>query len=682
MKLITATLAVYALSGAYAHPEEMAADMEEVVVVGQHELRTIELQDTTGLTVDTAQLLKAAAGANVVSNGPITGMAHIRGMSRFRVATHIDGAMISPGGPNWMDSPLSYAPAATLEKLSVHRGIAPVSAGAETIGGVISTDSWQGDFTDTFETAGRIRTGTQTQNEAKVLSGTIVLSNANHKLRLGALDESADDREFDGGKVLPTEYERNRYDIGYGVRSGDHDFSVSHTHVDTGDSGTPALPMDIEYIDSNLGNFNYRFAPDGVERISLRLYVSDIDHGMTNFHMRSAPTPDRWRRNITAGDNLGGKLTASFGEWRYGVDFHAETHESDIGNPNNPMFFVTNFHRAERAIVGLFAERTWRMGTGTLETGVRYNRVTSDAGEVNATPAMMGMPAAVMLRDRFNNADRSKTDTALDFALRLRQPVAENTAVYAGISRKTRAPAYQERYLWLPMQATAGLADGRTYTGNLELKPEVAMDLEAGFDWHSESVQVFPRIYYRHIDDYITGMPSSDMPANMFAMMMGGSAPLQFSNVDARMWGFDVDWHVNFNDHWRLSGVVDVLRAEQRDGGEDLYRMPPANALINLQYTRGALSLSGEAQGYARQDRVSGINSETESSGYVLLNLNAVWALNDQVRINMGIENLADRVYRDHLAGVYRVGANPDLALGERIPGAGRNAYLRVDLRW
>lgn len=97
---------------------------------------------------DTAQLLQKMPGANVNSNGTLTGIAQYRGMYGDRVNKLIDGIKISSGGPNAMDAPLSYIPRAQLESLEVVRGLAPVSSGNETIGGTLSARSQVSQFAD------------------------------------------------------------------------------------------------------------------------------------------------------------------------------------------------------------------------------------------------------------------------------------------------------------------------------------------------------------------------------------------------------------------------------------------------------------------------------------------------------------------------------------------------------
>lgn len=661
--------------------------VEEMVVTAKPDRRTIELDETVGIAPDSATLLRKAVGANVVSNGPITGMAQYRGMSRFRVSSRIDGGVISPGGPNWMDPPLSYAPAAHLDTLEVYRGIAPVSAGQETIGGVVNARTWTGEFAESDTVlSGRARVGSQSVNNASLVSSALVLASPTQRFKVSGLTEQADDGAFPGGKVRPSEYQRQRYDAGYSLRRGPHTVSVNYGRSDTGDAGTPALAMDIRNIDADLYRLDYEFSG---ERFSLtaRAYGSDIDHGMSNYHLRPPPASlAAYRRNITDARNRGFAIELRTGDWTVGIDGHDETHNSDIDNPNNPGFFVRSFADAGRRIVGAYVEHRFTHGNDwSLELGARLNQVHSDADTVDATPASMGMPPAVALRDAFNDADRSRRDRNVDWVVKAYRPAGERTVWYAGLARKSRSPAYQERYLWLPLQATAGLADGRTYTGNPDLDPEVAHEIELGFDWNGERSAIAPRFYYRHIDDYIQGIPSTNPAAISFVAMMNGPEappPLEFHNVDAVFYGVDVDWRYRLNQQWALHGVINVVRGERDDRDDDLYRLAPANAVVELTYHRRDWEFAVEALAYAAQNKVSAVNGEQPTAGYAVWNIKGQWSITDGLKLGFGVDNLADREYADHLAGTNRVLGNPDLASGQRLPGFGRNAFARLDVVW
>jgi len=155
------------------------------------------------------------------------------------------------------------------------------------------------------------------------------------------------------------------------------------------------------------------------------------------------------------------------------MDGQMAAHESLISNPENPMFVIENFADVERNLGGLFA--VWRR-TGDQsdwELGVRFNEIRTDAGPVSAT-GLMGMAgdAADMLAARFNDADRDLRFRNLDAVVKYRRPVFNNAEFSMELGSRTRAPSYQELYLWLPLQATGGLADGRNYIGNLQLDSE------------------------------------------------------------------------------------------------------------------------------------------------------------------------------------------------------------------
>ena len=665
-----------------------ANPLEELVVSAQYDSRSIDVADALVVSADVSQLLKEAPGANVNSNGPITGIPQYRGMYGARIATSLDGTQLAPSGPNWMDPPISYARSGQLESLEIYRGIAPVSVAQESIGGAIDARTIRGEFSagSDFKVSGKFMGSLQSANQGAQLSGAVFAANNRHKLNLAAVAESGEDARFPGGDITPTEYQRQRYDLGYSLRLGEHSFHVDYGYNDTGESGTPALPMDIKDFGGDLQEFGYRFNRSEELEVAVTVYGSQLDHSMTNYHMRPAPADAaRWRRNLADSDNRGFRLHSRMydpqGSWTFGADGFSASHNSDIDNPNSPMFFVENFNDAEREILGVFLQRDQQFNTRwRSEFGLRYNQVTMDAGEVDGTSANM-MPPAAALRDAFNGADRKQSDHNADLVAKLWYQMSPASQWYAGLAQKTRSPSYQERYLWLPMEASAGLADGNTYTGNIDLKPEVSRQLELGLDFSGGTLTLSPRLFYSDVKDYIQGTPSQVMPAVMMAQMMSGSgspAPLHFNNVDARLYGFDMDWNWDFASNWALSGIVNYVRGEREDIDDSLYRIAPPNATVRLGYAGNNWALRLESVLYSAQEKVSDTNRERETAGYGLLNLGASWQISSNLQLAAGVDNLLDKEYRDHLAGYNRV-KNPDIGLRERLPGTGTNVFARVN---
>lgn len=640
---------------------------------------------------DAATLLKRVPGANVNRNGPLSGITQYRGMFGTRMNVSVDGTYIGSGGPNWMDPPLHYAPAVLLDSLKLQRGIPSVSVGNETIGGYVAAQSKTGEFTDSDDVAfqGRAVANAHSVDEGYSVGGLMGLANKRHRVHVGASRDKGDDYDFGSGTVKASEYERNVFDAGYGFRHDVHQVGLGVRRNETDDTGTPALPMDIDYFNTSMGRIAYDTAWRDVQ-IRTKLYASDVNHRMTNFHLRPAPPdPARWRFSDAESDTFGYDLKALTPVWRgqlgVGVDGHSADHDADIFNPNNPAFFVNNFRRVERDVDGMFAEWNGRLAAKWgSEIGLRYTRVESDAGDVDGTPAQMMMGPRT-LRDRFNASDRNKTDNNIDWVAKVFYDLRPDMRVELGAARKTRSPAYQERYLWLPLQATAGLADGKNYVGDVNLDPEVSHQVELGLDWRTSGFYLAPRVFYRDVDDYIQGTPSTDPVVIMISTTNGDPNPLQFSNVDAEIYGADVELGAHLPWHLRVDGILSYVRGKRDDINDNLYRIAPPNATLGLTYERPRWSVTAEGVFYAKQDNVSETNEEEETDSYELLNLFGNYALKESgpVRANLsaGVDNVFDNTYTNHLAGINRV-RDSDVTVGEKLPGHGRNFFARVSVDW
>jgi iron complex outermembrane receptor protein len=681
-----------------------APRVQEITVIGVRDTHTVVTEDTLVAPPDTAQLLRRMPGANVNKNGELTGIAQYRGMFGDRIRVSVNGAEISGAGPNAMDSPLHYAPVAILQSLTINRGIASVSAGQETIGGFVQAQTYTGEYGSSgdFEFNGRSYFGAQSVNEGAVASGFVSLANRNHIFRSFIMQEQADDLDFPDGKIIPSEYERERYDLGYSFRSGDHEFSIDFARNNTKDAGSASLPMDILSVDSDL--FRSRYTWEGRDRtVSARFSYSDNEHWMSNFHLRRPPQDNmmttgamRYRRNFAVSENFGFGLDleqfVDNGSWLAGVDGYLSEHRSTISNPNAAPFYIANFNDTNRDIVGVFVERNVSLSDAIgLDAGVRFNRVMMDSELVSANLNPMGMPSGMpammdnmagMLATMFNNSDLSQTDNNFDWFGRLSIEAGYSTTWYVGAARKMRSPSYQERYLWLPLEATGGLADGKTYVGNPELDPEVSHEVEVGFDYEAGNINVYPRFFYREVDDYIQGTPATSMVVINFAQMMANMGmglpdPLQFNNVDASFYGFDVESDFRLSDVFTLRAVASIVRGERDDINDDLYRIAPDNMVLALDYQGSSWVGTLESVTYAEQDRISATNIEQQTDGYTIFNLTARINVSPDLEIGVGVENLLDKEYEDHLSG-YNRAFNPDIPLRARMPGLGRNVYGRL----
>lgn len=669
---------------------DTGTEIEEIVVVGEAVTEVNAFSSFPhkfpSAVIDSAELLKTLPGANVNSNGPVTGIAQYRGLYGDRVPVLMDKQSMLTGGPNSMDSPLSYAPPLLLESLSIIRGIAPVSSSQESIGGQMIASLDRGQFTDS--TSMGLDTGISTRynsiDSSEHHALKVVDANNRHKIAVLASYDEGNDSESGNDDLVGSAYQRQRYDLSYGWQNDSTMTEISIGRLETDNTGTPALPMDINYIDSSLANFKTR---RDFEQFTLntRLAYSHVDHGMDNYSLRSNANPMRHRLTTASAQQLTWGINVEVPIDRIntnhkltiGIDSTENRHDAVVTNPNAAAFQIENFANAQRHVYGLFTQLDGDVGAWNFNAGIRYNRIEMDSDPVSST-GMMPILANALAYD-FNTGDTDKSFNNIDLVLKVSRPLNDSLAGNIGIGRKTRAPSYQERYLWLPMESTGGLADGRTYIGNLELDSEVSHEITLGLEWQNGKFEASGEVFYRDIDDYIQGTPSTNMTANTLALMMPpGKLPLQFNNIDAKLYGFDGSYGYQISDAWSLHGVLSLVRGRS-DAGDNLYRLPPLNHRLTLSWIRDSIDIHLESVLYDEQRHISSFNDEAPTAGYGLINLRGNFQLTQQVRVSLGIENLFDKYYRDHLNG-YNRNADNTVAVGERLPGAGRNIYFGINL--
>ncbi len=684
MRPIIRTVALAAAvlsSGVCLAEEEVAladAEVEEIVVVGRSVTTTSAMiKVERELLVDTATVLKEIPGANVNSNGPITGIAQYRGLYGDRVAVSIDQQGVISGGPNAMDTPLSYVSPMLTGELIIERGISSVSSAPESVGGHINATVSRGDFaTADFEVTGLIGSRFSSNGGISTTAARLTMANDRNRVSLIAEVDDGDDVQTPEGEIQPSRLNRERYDVSYSFKGDTSDLLLFAGRLNTRDTGTAALPMDIIGIDTDLFGAQYSREFTTQLEIDARVSYNDVDHLMNNFSLRPVASPMRARQNRALGSgttfSLSGLFDRDGSDLRIGVDGVVASHDSVITNPNMAMFRIDNFVDVERDVLSAFGE--WRRNgdMSDLEIGLRYKQVETNAGLVGASGMsdMMAMMAN-QLAGEFNGSDRDLKWNSVDAILKYRRSISRNVEWNVDLGSKTRAPSYQELYLWLPLQATGGLADGRTYIGNLELAEERSNEIVVGLSANAGKFSISPQIFFRKIDDYIQGVPSTNSVANMLSVMMTGAPALQFENVDAEIWGVDLAWKVDLAGHWFIDGILSVADGRRTDVDDYLYRLAPPNESVGLTYDTDSWSVKTEVIFNAKQDRVSEYNGEQESSSYELVNIGFAWNPIASLRLEARVENVLDETYQDHLAGVNRA-AGGDIPQGISLYGIER----------
>lgn len=664
------------------HATISETDVDEVVVVGRSVATGLaRIEVDREMLVDTAAVLKDIPGANVNANGPVTGIAQYRGMYGDRVSVVVDHLGIVSGGPNAMDAPLSYVSPMITGELVATRGIPSVSLAPESIGGHVSTRIARGDF-GADALSGFAGTRYSTNGNVSTTAGRLTFASPAHRLSLIAEVDDGDDVSTPVGTVRPSRLHRERSDVSYAFAGEKTSLLLFAGKLDTDETGTPALPMDIRFIATDLAGAQATYDVEDTLSVEARVAWNDVEHLMDNFGLREAPMPSMYRQNLTTGTggHVSGAVVAAVGssKLRIGIDATMADHDATITNPNNAVFRVDNFVDVTRDVASVFAEWTRAGDRHDFELGLRAKRVEMNAGAVGATGMMGDMGARVAsLADAFNTADRGRRWDTVDVVAKYHWRISTDAEWRFEIGSKTRAPSYQELYLWLPLQATGGLADGRSYVGSLELEAERSSEVAIGFGRSIGRVTVSPEVFYRRIDDYIQGVPSGNAVANGVSQMMTGKPALEFANVDAEIYGADIAWRVQLSDDWYIDGIASYVRGKRTDVDDNLYRLAPPNASFGVTWESERLEIGAEVVGYAKQDDVSAYNEEQATPGYGLVNAAVIWRPADALRVEGRVDNLFDKAYQDHVAGINRSNGS-DISVGERLYGAERTVSAGV----
>lgn len=665
--------------------------IEVVVVTGMRDSvsnSTIEADLEPGSPSDAASLVGRLPGAALVDNGRLSGQVQYRGMFGPRVGTTINGQQFHSGGPNAMDPPLHYAPPVLVDRIEVSRGPGGIDNGPALVGGInaILKEVPFGS-TDTFQMRYDVNMLGRSVDQSHAVGGVAGIANDRYRLYTLFSNEAGDDVDFPGGRLASTQHDREVLGLVAGMETNQDRLEFELRRHDTGPTGNPPFAMDIEYVATDFSRLAWQRSL-GDANLAVKLGYTDVDHGMNNFSLRPAPANAMgYRRSLTGAETFNGSVTTelptSNGRFVLGFETEYASKSAVITHPDNAAFFLVSLPSIRLRDSALFTEWSPSLGDWRFLLGTRVDHRHASAGMAATGAAVPAMPGA--LARAFNNEDRQWQDTSVDIVARSWVTAGNATWRFA-LARRHRAPTDVERFAWLPTPASGGLADGNTYVGDRTLGVETATTLDMGVDIEGASWRLRPTVYYSRIDDYIAGAAYDATPGiidstvERVAAMNGDPTPLKFTNVDARLYGLELEGV------YRLSPTVDIglrythARGERTDIDDDLYRIAPPRLALHLDYIRDDWNLRLETVSHVAQDHVSATNDEPRTRGHTRFHLHARWQPAPQLSIGVGIENLTDKRYQDHMAGFNRI-TDADVAPGERLYGYGRNIYLKLQFR-
>lgn len=672
-----------------------------------------ELERLRAATSDTASLLREQPGVSLYGAGGVSSLPVIHGLADDRLRIRLDGMDLIASCPNHMNPPLSYVDPSNLKSIKVYAGITPVSVGGDSIGGSIVAETRGPDFAQPGQgllTKGEVGTYYRSNGDQRGVNLSATVASENLSLSYSGALAKADNYKAGGefknftatgrgnelarNEVGSSAYDTRNHTLGFALRGGNHLVELKLGYQDLPYQLYANQRMDM--LDNEQKRANLRWLGQfDWGRAEARVYHEAVDHYM-NFGMdkqlvygTAVNGMPMYSRGRTTGVETKAEIDlADSSLLRLGALYQHYTLRdwwppSGTGGMSPGTF--ENIADGSRDRAGLFGEWEKRFSPQwTTQLGLRYERVTTDAGDVHGYGNAMGnqlVDAAA-----FNAREHKKTDNNWDLTALARYAPSQAVDVELGFAHKTRSPNLYERYTWSTWAMAAVMnntvGDGNGYVGDPDLKAEKANTLSATFDWHAADrrweLKATP--FYTRVTDYIDAVRLTNN---------AGFNVLRYTNQTARLFGLDLSGRMPLGNtalgQFAARGLVNYTNGKNLDTGDDLYNIMPLNTRLSLTHELGGWNNAVEMVAARAKNKVSDARNEVRTPGYALFNLRTSYTWRN-IRVDAGVENLFDKLYYQPTGGTYTgqgttMGIN-SIAPGIGVPGMGRTFYAGLNVRF
>jgi iron complex outermembrane receptor protein len=621
---------------------------------------------------DGTDYLKTIPGFSSIRNGGTNGDPVLRGMFGSRLNLLTNGTSMPGACPARMDAPSSYISPENFDQLTVIKGPQTVLWGPGASAGTIKFDRDTPRFTEAgVRFDGSLLGGSFGRNDQ---AADLTIGNEKVYTRITANHSHSQDYKDGDGNKVPSRWDKWNADVTLGF-TPDAD-TVYELTAGTGDGEARYAGRGMDGSQFKRESFGLRFEKRNIgtvlNKVEAQMYYNYADHVMDNFTLR-APDPMSAMPMGMASDvdraTWGGRFA---GTWNLspdadlvtGLDFQQSRHRSRSGSEAVSYRSQSWVKDADFSNTGLFGELTWRAAPGSrVIGGARVDWASAKDFRQDDGGMMMPMPNPT--------AGERRSDTLPSGFLRYERDLeAVPATVYIGLGHVERFPDYWE--LFSPDRGPAGSVNA--FKG---VKPEKTTQLDFGAQYRTETLDAWFSGYAGYVDDFILFNYTS-------GGMMGASS--RATNVDARIAGGELGASYKVAPSWKLGATLAYAWGQNRSDGRALPQMPPLEAKLSVAYDDGTWSAGALWRIVAAQKRYA-LNEGNvvgkdfgPSAGFGVFSLNGGYAVNKQVQVSLGVDNLFNKTYSEHLnlAGNAGFGYAANTAVNE----PGRTVWARVSFKY
>ncbi|MBN3786946.1 TonB-dependent copper receptor [Burkholderia sp. Ac-20353] len=618
---------------------------------------------------DGADYLKTIPGFASIRSGGTNGDAVLRGMFGSRLNILANGMPTLGACPGRMDAPTSYIAPESYDKLTVVKGPQTVLYGPGASAGTVLFER----TTRRFDKPGM-------RFDGSLVGGSFGRNDQNIDVTAGTPDvygrvtanhAHSDDYEDGNGRTVPSQWDKWNADAAFGWTPD------AHTRVELTAGGGDGYAryagrgMDgAHFRRETFGlSFDKQHIGDVLDRVEARVYYNEADHVMDNYTLRQPdPTssmPMRMASEVRR-RTFGARAAATF---RFADDFKlvagvdAQSNQLESRSAMGRQNYADKPWSAQTTMwnTGAFGELTWYANDASRVIGGARVDYASARDKRPTTGGMMGKPNPTFEDDRSRVLPSGFIRYERDLA-------ALPVTWYAGIGHAERFPDY-----WELFSAKRG-PDG-SINAFSAIRPEKTTQLDIGAQYRSDRLDAWVSAYAGYVQDFIL--------FNYSAGMMG--ATTQATNVNAQIMGGEAGVAWRPVAPLRVETSLAYAWGRNVASGDPLPQMPPLEARFGLEYTRGAWSAGGLWRVVAPQRRFA-LNEGNvvgkdfgPSAGFGVLSLHAQYNLSKTVQLSVGVDNLLDKAYTEHLNLAGNAGFG--YAANTPVTEPGRTAWVRISAK-
>jgi len=594
----------------------------------------------------------------------------IRGFKYDQLTMVIDGVQCATAAcPNRMDPPASQISLNMMEHVELFKGPYALRFG-NGFGGTVNFVSQKANFTEKPDVQGRLTSGFEHNGSIFRNEAFVGLSNKWAQFGLfGSWSKGSSYKDGDGNEIL-SRFMRGSAGASLALSLTPKQVArISATRNLARDVDFPSLPMDLISDDTWLINASHSitFGPDNTNQWNTSLYTTLVGHFMDNslkeLNPRTMDT-ETDASTMNAGGKSEIKLNLAHGRLIAGTDMKLEEAEGSrkrtmLTGPMAGKVFVDNAWQHGRILRnGLFAEYTANRPGQVLVVSVRLDVDQS-----------VLLDPSTEFEAVYDNTDSRQLNPSFSAGYTHIYDPRVSASVWLG--RSQRSASLTERYInFFPV----GI-DPYELLGNPELKPETNNQADFSLKYNGNELSLSMNFFASYLQEYI----SSTIDSSLTPRLASSPGVRRYLNLEkAMMTGFELSFSYQLNS--MITANIDMAYTYGLDlnAKTPLPEIPPLDMRLKLisKHFKGKLQPELSIRHVLAQQLVARNFGETSSPSFTIADLSAAYRFSKTVGFRLGITNLFNEHYYEHLNRAMRIPSGTPLYAPGRSFFATLNLYL------